>query len=476
MASRSHGAYRIAHVLREHDWDIEVIDYTHYWSSEQLKQLARSRITDKTRWIGISLLFSTWTSEMEEFFHWIKTQWPHLIIVCGGPTRTAFETSVIDYYMQGYSENAIIALLRYLFSNGPRPRFDVSKVNQRPIIPANDYYPTHPVKELMVRYEDRDFINPGEFLSVEFARGCKFACAFCNYPIIGVKGDYSRDAEDFRLQMMDAYDRFGVTNYLVTDETFNDRTEKITKFANVVQTLPFSPWFTGTARVDLLISRPLDREELMRMNFLGQFYGVESFHAPAVKAIGKGMDPERVKQGLLDIRKYFETASKLYRGHVNLIIGLPDESIESIMNSKTWLENHWHGQAVDISALTIYCNENTKKSKMSEDYAGYGYTVMQHKAVSSLHHFDATEDTIAWQNNRMNVYQAQEIEQNWISDLSSKESVHRLHSLNKLCHPILSNLPIEKRLEFNNWKLKNLLKTTTHDGFVDRYIHQKLSL
>jgi hypothetical protein len=44
-----------------------------------------------------------------------------------------------------------------------------------------------------------------------------------------------------------------------------------------------------------------------------------------------------------------------------MIIGLPDESIESIMNSKIWLENHWHGQAVDISALTIYCNENTKK-------------------------------------------------------------------------------------------------------------------
>ena len=76
----------------------------------------------------------------------------------------------------------------------------------------------------------------------------------------------------------------------------------------------------------------------------------------------------------------------------------------------------------------------------------------------------------------MNVYRAQEIEQNWVNDLNSKESVHRLHSLNKLCHPILSDLPIEKRLEFNGWKLKNLLKTKTHHGFVDRYIHQKLSL
>ena len=104
--------------------------------------------------------------------------------------------------------------------------------NGRPLLSANDQYSAFPMKSLNVIYEDRDYIQPYEWLGIEFARGCKFSCDFCNFPVLGVKGDYSRDADDFGIQIKDAYDRFGVTNYLVADETFNDRTEKIAKFAD----------------------------------------------------------------------------------------------------------------------------------------------------------------------------------------------------------------------------------------------------
>jgi hypothetical protein len=48
------------------------------------------------------------------------------------------------------------------------------------------------------------------------------------------------------------------------------------------------------------VSRPNDREELLRMNFLGHWYGLETLDKTAGKAIGKGMDPDRLKQGILD--------------------------------------------------------------------------------------------------------------------------------------------------------------------------------
>jgi radical SAM superfamily enzyme YgiQ (UPF0313 family) len=145
--------------------------------------------------------------------------------------------------------------------------------------------------------------------------------------VLGVKGDYTRDAEDLREQLQLAHDQFGTTNYLVADETFNDSTEKITKFANAVEQLSFKPYFSGFIRPDLLVSRKQDREELLRMGFLGHYYGVETFNQVSAKAIGKGMNPERLKTGLVDLKNYFiENSDNKYRGSIGMIIGLPGET------------------------------------------------------------------------------------------------------------------------------------------------------
>ena len=73
---------------------------------------------------------------------------------------------------------------------------------------------------------------------------------------------------------------------------------------DVVETLPWKPYFTGFLRADLLVSRPKDKEELLRMGFLGHFYGIETFNHDTGKIIGKGMNPDKLQQGLIDVRKY----------------------------------------------------------------------------------------------------------------------------------------------------------------------------
>ena len=107
----------------------------------------------------------------------------------------------------------------------------------------------------MIKYEDRDFIKSTEWLTIEFARGCIFKCPYCTFPILGVKFDPSRDSEDAYTQLQDAYDRYGVTNYFVSDETFNDKPEKIAKFADMAERLSFNPWYSGFIRADLMVSR-----------------------------------------------------------------------------------------------------------------------------------------------------------------------------------------------------------------------------
>ena len=55
---RGAGAHRIASHLRQNGWDIEVIDYAAEWTLEEFQELCRSRITDKTKFISSSLIFS----------------------------------------------------------------------------------------------------------------------------------------------------------------------------------------------------------------------------------------------------------------------------------------------------------------------------------------------------------------------------------------------------------------------------------
>lgn len=377
--SRPLGAHRIAHVLRDDNHDVEVVDYANTWTLEELKEFWLSRNPNDIRVLAFSHLFPiSWPPVLDEFVRWVRTKWPHIRTVAGSSTRPAYNnTDHLDFYIYGFGENAVLALFKYLISNGQSPRFDLNLMGRTKVIDANTFYPAFPMRSLMVKYEDRDFLEEHEWLTIELGRGCKFECDFCNFPVLGVKGDYSRDAGDFQAQLLDAYNRFGIKNYILSDETVNDRTEKIAKFADAVENLPWEPFFTGFVRADLAISRGKQEwEELARLGLRGHFYGIESFNTASARTIGKGMDGQRLKQGLIAIRNYFKTTGNgMYRGNIGLILGLPYETYENIYQTMVWLENNWQGESFDVHSLAIPRSESyfLKSSKLSTSYKQWGY-------------------------------------------------------------------------------------------------------
>lgn len=474
MIVRNSGAHRIATFLRENNWNTEVVDWASFWTLDNLKQYCRQRVDSNTKFIGFSYLFVDDPLDViEDFGLWFKLNYPNIKILLGAPNKWRFPSKYVDYNIHGYGEKALVELLKYLFSNGSSPKFNLMTHAGRSIS-ANEMYPSYPMNSLMIKYEDRDFVKSHEWLGIEFSRGCKFACDFCNYPVIGVKGDHTRDSEDFRIQMQDAYDRFGVKNYYVADETFNDRTEKITKFADVVEQLSFSPFFTGTLRADLLISRPADKEELLRMNMLAHLYGVESFHTPSARAIGKGMDSERMKQGLTDIRHYFEThGSNRFLATVSLIAGLPHETVDTLRQSKQWLLDNWQGQAFNILPLEIPISDYDTPSKIGLNWKKYGYEdaaddpkfadLRQRNLITS-------HKLLIWRNKHMDVGVAHDMYREIESIKFAPENTFRPNNFSI----IRVGLPpdLDDRLALTE---KNTLPITSLDLIID-YVEKKLNI
>ena len=306
--------------------------------------------------------------------------------------------------------------------------FDLNLSTTRKIINADTSYPAYPCPELMIEYEERDFIQPEEWIAIETTRGCIFKCDFCSFPILGVKEDYTRAQKDFEIQVKTAHDKWGITKFNVVDSTFNDKIDKISKYADVVESLDFKPLFGGYVRADLLVTRPQDREELVRMNFLQHYYGVETFNLPSAKSIHKGYHPDKMKEGLKDVRDFFvKHVKEEYVGCIGLIIGLQHETKDTIASSMKWLEDNWSDQAHSFAPFTLWKKEFTNNtSAMSLNPAKYGYSPMTNEtaieraketgisldfnADPSMAYFPELGVTpvaeVIWQNEHMDIFDA----------------------------------------------------------------------
>jgi hypothetical protein len=302
--------------------------------------------------------------------------------------------------------------------------FEPAFFGQKKVIKALHAYPSYTMGDYSVIMEKRDYLEPYEWLTVEFSRGCKFSCAFCNFPILGVKEDTSRSAESFEYEMLYNYDNFGISRYYVADETFNDRVEKIAKFADVVERLNFDPFFSGFIRADLLHTKGMI-EELARMNFGGQYYGVETFNKKSGQVIGKGMDPNKVKQLILDTKDYFKQQNKPYRGTISLIVGLPYSVEQEWYDNMAWLKANWITESLVIFPLIVENLDNgrekdhTNVSKFAKNLQKYGLRSLGNNEVDFYPNREEcffnwkegnySSNEVLWQHDTMNIFDAKRI-------------------------------------------------------------------
>jgi hypothetical protein len=467
------GSHKIATWLRSQDWDVEVVDYFFGWTLEELQEFCKLKINEDTIFIGYSATFATNDNRLTNFISWFRSAYPAIKIIAGGQDVILTKIDA-DYYLDGYSEYAINAVINHIRK---KEKLNYTFWNNGKLIKANISYPAYPMATLPIRYEDRDYINPYETLPVELSRGCKFKCAFCNYPILGVKGDYSRDASDFKEELTFLYEKFGVTKFNIADETINDRTEKLEKFANVVQQLEYTPWLNGFIRFDLLVSRRQDWDLIAGMNLFGHHYGIETLNWESGKAVGKGMNPNKIKEGLIAVRKHFKEQGN-YRGLITLIAGLPYETKDTLSQTLDWMATNWAGEGIRAFPLGIPKMDGiVTTSTISNTYKELGYSEMSPEELevagitqSKLGqlNFAIKDNILFWKNEHMNFFEAEQITNKWHKANSDKFLIGGWN-IGELAQ--IKKEPLEELLKFSG---DDVMSDEERNPIIRNYIDSKL--
>ena len=371
---RASGAYRLATLFRQHDYTVQVIDFLSVWTNGDLFSVLDNIVNDDTIAFGFSY---TWmqTETTSNLISLLKQRYPNKKYFAGGQQPFQSELGV-DIMVSGYAEYFIDDLLEFLINNKkPKNIQPVLGLNGL-LVNANRDYPATNIKDLTVKYEDQDFLQSNEVLTIELSRGCRFKCKFCSYPFLGFKHSTYRERENLLQELIYNYENYGITSYTIADDTVNDDDAKLEMLASVVEELPFEIDFAAFVRMDLVVTRPHQMELLKRCRIWAHFYGIETFHPVAGKAIGKGMNSDRIKQGLLDMRKYFLDNLGLYRGSCGLIAGLPGEPVSSWHDTQKWMKDNWSTESWHWWPLDITDDENNDlvKSEISKNKEHYGYT------------------------------------------------------------------------------------------------------
>lgn len=489
--------HRVATYLRMHDWDAEVVDFTAFWTLEELQEFVRSRASSKTVMFCFGTAFlNPWSPYLNEFIAWLKKEYPNVPVVVGGQNALVTPAENVDYWVDSYGENAILALCKHLIGTLGSPlKTDGSFIDKK-VIRGLHHYPSTPLNSYLIDYEERDFMMHYECPQIETARGCMFNCSYCNFPLLGQSKDVSVSKEEFKKQMQTGYEKWGIKNWRVMDETFNDRPEKIRKYAEAVDELGYNPWICGFARGDLVVKHKKHWDTYIRLGFLGHSMGLETFNREAGKLVRKGMDPDQVKEGLLEFQSYTDIHSpKRYRANIQLICGIPGETKESWYDSVNWLNTYWIRQSASAHILEIgdYDLSLTNQSRFTKQLTDNGLVKIDarqnpgynvYKDAKNNVVFQSTtprgggvgstrNDIVIWKHNTMDWYEAEDLVKEFYSD----NGFIGLRG----CNPFLSDrlFVLTEAERYEDIYDINMSQTDTNDPkfktFVQNYINKKVS-
>ncbi len=299
--------------LKELQSQTEILEFV---INEQAQTLAEKILLYKPKIVGIGVYI--WNVlDVHNLIEIIKKVSPDTKIVLGGPevSHIPFRVnfSLADFIIQGEGEISFYELCLDIFEN----KNDLKKIIKAKMPNLKDL-------ELPYKYYDEHDIKH-RYMYAEASRGCPFECEFCLSAIDEKVRHF--DMDRLLKEFEDLWQR-GARNFKFIDRTFNLKI----KHANQLMDFFLSKDKTYSLHFEVIPDHFPDILKKRILEFppatLQLEVGIQTLNPKILDNINRRMDLLKVKKNL----EFLENESKAHL-HVDLIVGLPGESIESFANN-----------------------------------------------------------------------------------------------------------------------------------------------
>lgn len=280
--------------------------------NDAIQSIAEDILEKKPTIIGISVYIwnATQTHELIEI---LKKVSPHTKIVLGGPEvsylpfRVNFDRA--DFIIQGEGDTAFYKLCQEIISDTTPTEQIIKPVLADLSAIASPYE----------YYTDADIAN--RYIYVEASRGCPFMCEFCLSSIDEKVRNF--DIDTLIKEFESLWER-GVRNYKFIDRTFNLNI----KFANKILDFFLSKDDTFFAHFEVIPDHfPESIKQKIKLFPAGSLQlevGIQTLNAEISENISRPLKLKKIRENLT----FLEQETKVHM-HVDLIVGLPGEDLES---------------------------------------------------------------------------------------------------------------------------------------------------
>ncbi len=295
--------------LKELQESAKIIEFT---INSSVEDAVEQVLRENPKIVGIGAYI--WNAvEVGDFIKIIKSVAPHIIIVTGGPEASYFphrvDFSLSDYFVQGEGDVAFYELCRDIYDENP-PK---NKIIKAPMVDLSQ------VKLPYRYYSDEDVAH--RYIYVEASRGCPYSCEFCLSSLD--KKVRNIDIDIFLKELQILWDR-GVRSFKFIDRTFNQGIERANRFMDFFLSKE-PPYFIHFEVVpDNFPSSLKERIKQFPPASLQLEVGIQTLNPEISNTIYRKLNIEKIQRNL----NFLDNETKAHL-HVDLIVGLPGESLES---------------------------------------------------------------------------------------------------------------------------------------------------
>ena len=295
--------------------------------NDNIQDIAEILLSEKPAIIGIGVYI--WNAQPSaELLSLIKQVSPETIVVLGGPEvsyrplRVNFDTA--DYIVQGEGDTAFYDLSKAILAGLPPKQ----RMIQAPVADLDS------IKLPYDYYSDEDVAN--RYIYIEASRGCPFLCEFCLSSID--KKVRNIDTATLLAAMEKLWAR-GVRNFKFIDRTFNLNVKIASQLLDFFLAKQ-PPYFVHFEVIpDHFPDALKERIKDFPAASLQLEIGIQTLNMEVADRIRRNLKMDKISENI----RFLENETSAHM-HLDLIVGLPGETLQSFGNNLNRLSAMTHSE------------------------------------------------------------------------------------------------------------------------------------